>query len=414
MVSRGRSLAISGHWGNSNTVDCRHFTFWRKPNATENTVTLSGGTTGGNIYGGYIDSGSGDATKNIVTLSGTPDLTASNIYGGYSTGSGDVFTGNTLNVHTGGHTVKSVQNFEFMNFFVPTTMGNAGTMITATDSANIDNAIVNVGIEGSSSPLKAGDHIVLIDVLTGGGLIGNPFNDTSSGTGMLGVTLLYNFDILIPESNTDQLWAVLKIGSIDPAIGQVNPQAKALSEGYLAGSMLLNQSGDRLANNVLNSAVNAAWQNRNCGWGIFADISGGWSQYNTGSHVDLNSTSVIAGVSRCAETVPGRLTGGLFVEYGNGSYDAFNTFYNAASVHSKGKLDHIGGGVLGRFEFANFGYGLNRFYLDGSFRVGNIHNKFDSDLRDLRGTAARYNSDSTYYGAHIGGGKIWHFANGFV
>ena len=110
---------------------------------SRNSVFVSSGTVRGKIFGGHLDSGNGNATNNTVTLSGNPNLAASNIYGGYSASStpGDLFTGNTLNVHNGGHVVKSLQNFEYMNFFVPSTMGNGGVMVTATESANITNVI---------------------------------------------------------------------------------------------------------------------------------------------------------------------------------------------------------------------------------------------------------------------------------
>ena len=373
--------------------------------ATGNTVVISGSPdlADSRIYGAYISSAAsdGDATGNTVTLSGTPNLSASDIYGGFSHGSGDVFTGNTLNVHTGGLLVKSVQNFEYMNFYVPTTMGDGGVMLTATESANIEGTVVNVVIEGSRSPLKTGDHIVLMEILTSGGLQGPADNKTANGRGMHGVTLLYDFDVFTPDSHSDQLWAQLNTVV-------ANPQTQVFTDGFLAGGMLLNQTGDRIAGNGLNSAVHAAWRECNCGWGTFGDLSGGWSSYHTGTNVDLNSLSVIAGVSRCAGTASNRLTGGLFVEYGNGSYDSTRSFYNFAPVKSNGSLDHVGGGVLARWDF---GYAMSRFYIDGSFRIGNLHNKFSSDLRDMLDTPAGFNANSAYYGAHIGCGKTWHFTN---
>ena len=384
--------------------------------ATGNHVTISGGTVAGDIYGGYLFTDpfygvfthTGKATGNTVTISGTPDLTASGLYGGWTDDAvnpTDVFTGNTLNVHTGGHTVKSVQNFGAMNFYVPATMGNGGVMVTAADSADIDRAVVNVGVEGSYSPLKEGDHIVLIDVATGGGLHGTTSNDAASGQGMHGVTLRYDFDVFIPASNTDQLWARLKTIV-------VNPQTRVFSDGFLAGGVLLNQTGDRIAGNGLNCAVHTACRERYCGWSVFGDLSGGWSSHHIGTTVNLNSLSAVAGVSRCLETGYRRLTGGLFVEYGNGSYDGTRSFYDAAPVKSQGSLDHVGGGALGRWEF---GYGDNSgpgcFYLDGSFRVGNLNNKYAGDLRDSFGTAAGFTSSSAYYGAHISGGNVRHFVN---
>ena len=408
----GNSVTVTGGTVKSNVYGGEAYL----GDAAGNSVTISGGTIEKDVFGGCNSDtfgGDGNATHNTVTLSGTPDLRLSNIYGGYSQGTGDVFTGNTLNVHTGNHTVKSVQNFENMNFYVPATTGDGGTMITATESANIDNSIINVGVAGKASPLQLGDRIVLIDVTGAGGLDGTAANAAAGGRGMHGVTLKYDFDILRNPTNPNQLWARL-------ANVTVNPQDTVFSDGYLGGSMLIRQGGERVAFYGVGGAVNAAWNKRNCGWAGFADVSGNWMRYNTGAGVDLNSFTAVAGVSRCWEASSGRMTAGLFFEYGSGSYDAFRSFVNAASVRSNGRLDQIGGGVLGRFEFGDGGYrygynsSLSRYYLDGSFRTGNVCNKFTSDLRDLRddfGVAACFTSNATYYGTHFGGGKIRQFHN---
>ncbi|MCL2624237.1 MAG: autotransporter outer membrane beta-barrel domain-containing protein, partial [Planctomycetaceae bacterium] len=192
----------------------------------------------------------------------------------------------------------------------------------------------------------------------------------------------------------------------------LNPQTRTLTDGFLATSMLLNQGGDRIAFHGLNGAVNAAWNKRNCGWAGFADISGGRTRSNTVTNTGLNSFTAIAGISRCWEmSSSGRLTGGAFLECGNGSYDAYSSFRDAASVTSSGHLDLLGGGVLGRYEFGRFrtrtdsGYA----YLDGSFRAGNIRNNYFSDLCDGFGNAACFASSSTFYGSHIGFGRIWNY-----
>jgi outer membrane autotransporter protein len=82
---------------------------------------------------------------------------------------------------------------------------------------------------------------------------------------------------------------------------------------------------------------------------------------------------------------------------------------DADSVRSNGDLDHVGGGVLGRMNFTNFGYG--QFYVDGSFRAGSINNKYNSDLSDMHGISADYTVSSAYYGAHLGVGRTLSFAN---
>jgi outer membrane autotransporter protein len=106
------------------------------------------------------------------------------------------------------------------------------------------------------------------------------------------------------------------------------------------------------------------------------------------------------------DTASDLLTLGGFFEYGNGAYDTHNSFANAA-VHGDGDMYYIGGGILGRMEFADTGTG--RFHAEASGRVGRVRNEYDSsDLRDPHtGVKANYDSSSTYYGLHFGAGYVW-------
>ncbi|MCL2347630.1 MAG: autotransporter outer membrane beta-barrel domain-containing protein [Planctomycetaceae bacterium] len=379
-------------------------------NSIGNSVTISGGSVQGNIFGGV--SYSGTATDNTVTISGTPDLSTSVLIGGQTNYGGDAFTGNTLNLHTGevgnqGLAVSGLQNFQYLNFFLPSTMGNGGVMLNVNGQADITDSVVNVGVEGASSPLRSRDHVVLIRTPGAGDLVGTPVNTTADGQGMQGVTLRYLFDIEVKGNSDNELWAILR------DIG-VNPETEALSNGFLSGVSLLNQTGDLVAGQgLMNKAMCAAKSCRQpCmpawyrDYGIFCDLAGGWSRYNTGSHADMSGLSLVAGLSWCASLKSAPLTLGTFFEYGNGSYDTFNSFNNAASIRGDGNLHHFGGGILGRMDFRN------HFYADASFRAGQINNGYLSgDLRDALGRAASYDSASPYYGLHVGGGKVWNITN---
>jgi len=358
--------------------------------ATGNRVTIGGGTVNGNVYGGYaeVSTGTSTATNNIVTISGNSVFgPATGLFGGW-TNNGDAFTGNTLNLYSPNVTVASLQNFEYLNFFLPSAMGNAGVMLNVNGTADITGAVVNVGVDGASSPLKAGDHVVLISAQS---LAGTPVNSTANGQGMQGVTLRYEFDI--EENANNELWAILRKTSINPA-------TKALSEGFLSGTSLLYQSGDLIAGHGMSNAVNAAMETSHRGNGMFFDISGGWSRYNTGSHAEMSSLSLITGLSKFINLDSGNLVLGAFFDYGNGSYDTFNSFSNA-SVLGNGNVHHLGGGILGRMDFRN------HFYADASFRAGQVNNGYyNGDLLDPLGRAASYDSSSAYYGMHVGGGKI--------
>jgi outer membrane autotransporter protein len=390
--------------------------------AANNTVIISGGVVGYNVYGGCVALslgffvGSGTATSNIIEIIGDPDLTTSEIFGGLIwdryydrvVTNMDAFTGNALNVKTSGLTVKGLYNFEYINFFLPSTLTAGETVIIAKDKVRFSQfddgsgkrATVNVGIEGASSPLRKNDTVTLISA---GTLIGTVANAAATVQATQGVTLKYEFGI--SQVGNKLLLTV-------PSDPKLNEQTKALSEGFISGLSLVNLGADLAAGQGMSEAVSAASRAAREGvsagpsFGAFGAISGGKSRFNTGSHVDVSSISLMVGLSCAVDVTPGRLTLGAFFEYGSGSYETFNSFSNAASVHGDGDIYSIGGGILGRMDFVNTGPG--HIYAEASLRVGEVNNEFDSsDLKDSQGLAARYESSSAYYGFHIGTGYEW-------
>jgi outer membrane autotransporter protein len=155
----------------------------------------------------------------------------------------------------------------------------------------------------------------------------------------------------------------------------------------------------------MSAAVDAARQpnpDNRYGIGVFAAVSGGSTRYDTGSSVDVSGVSVMAGVSKGIQTQPGKLVVGAFIEYGDGSYDTYSSF------HGDGDLDHVGGGIIGRFDFA--GGKTGHFYTEGSARMGSIDNDFGG-LFDASGREAKYDASSTYYGIHLGSGYVWNLTD---
>ncbi|MDR1081555.1 MAG: autotransporter outer membrane beta-barrel domain-containing protein [Deltaproteobacteria bacterium] len=261
-------------------------------------------------------------------------------------------------------------------------------------------AKVNVGIEGSSSPLMMGDEVILIDA-SAGGLTADQVTASADGTGMAGVTLQYEFGIRV---ESDRLIAKVTVGP------SASTRAKPLSEGFLAGLALVGQGADLAGGQGTAEAVAAAERAGRRGTvdrtgpGVFAAIRGGKIRYDTGSHVDLESFSVMAGLSWGADFAPGRLTLGVFAEYGNGSYDTYNSFSDSAAMHGGGDVTHAGGGILGRMDFSEWRSGT--FYAEAGFRAGHARTEFSSgDLRDASGRAASYDSSSPYFGMHAGFGR---------
>lgn len=382
--------------------------------ASGNSVNISGGTVGA-VYGGFVDAPSGvkQATNNIVTISSSHGLSSASLYGGSLSGgaTGDAFTGNTLNIKTSALTLANIYNFQNVNFYLPSTVAAGDTILTVTGTADLTGSAgrsssVNVGINGSASPLSSGDTITLINA---GTLVTNSgLNTKASGKGMQGVSLLYNFDI---TTNGNKLLATVATNNGVT----VNEQTKALSEGFVSGMGMVTQGADVAAGQGMNSAVSAAKAGASARGGAtgsgmapagFGAVSGGSVRYNTGSHVDMHSLSLMTGLAWGADMAPGRLTFGPFFEYGNGSYNTYNSFSNAASVEGDGNSSYLGGGILGRMDFINTGPG--HVYAETSVRAGGLRNKYESsDLRDSAGRSAEYDSSSTYYGLHFGTGYMW-------
>ena len=187
-------------------------------------------------------------------------------------------------------------------------------------------------------------------------------------------------------------------------------EAEALSQGFVSGVGLLNTTADLVAGAGLSEAMGAAWAGGAPGPRGFAALGGGKTRYNTGSHVDVSSISILAGLALGQDVDPGRLTVGAFFEYGNGSYDTYHSFTDGP-INGGGNLNHFGGGILGRMDFNQAGPG--HAYTEATARVGNLTNKFSSaDLdRVLRDAgvvgSANYKTSSTYVGLHFGGGYIW-------
>jgi autotransporter-associated beta strand protein len=222
-----------------------------------------------------------------------------------------------------------------------------------------------------------------------------------------GVTLLHTFDL----SSTGNILSADYRGT------ETNPQAKALSEGFIGGTVILNQGADLAAGAGIENAAGAAKSaagraGPGTGHGIaaFGAVSAGWSRYNTGSHVNMKGFSLLTGFSSGRELPPGFLTLGAFVEFGAGFYDTYNSFGNAAAVHGDGETEYFGGGVLGRMDFSRTGPG--RFHAEASARLGLTMTDYDgTGLRDYRGRAASYSSESAYYGLHAGLGYAWELTN---
>jgi hypothetical protein len=157
--------------------------------ASNNKITLRGGTITDDVYGAYVSvhNGPGTVNDNIVQILGNPDLSAARIIGSVQGSSGTgvaTASGNTLQVGAAGISAFSVGAFQAFDFALPATLGSGGTMLTVTGGASVGaNAKVRIGAYPGLT-VAPGDSFTLIDASsTTYGLSGNL--EAGSKTGVL-------------------------------------------------------------------------------------------------------------------------------------------------------------------------------------------------------------------------------------
>lgn len=360
------------------------------------TTTYTGMTT---VRSGTLALG-GDLASNRLTLNGGTTFDRGNFHHSLDNGLLNIDGSNGQSATYQGDL--SARNAT-LNFIASTNPG--GPLLHVSGDANISGSAYNVGLSGGTS-LVTGSTLILLQ--SDGALAADGLRQ-GSGILMIGATVAHDLTGSV-SAEVDPV-----AGTVTATVprGHATAQAQALSEGFLGGLALNLQGADLAAGRGMESALRASSGTDESagghGFAGFGALSGGSLRYNTGSHVDMNSLSLLTGLARGVDLPPGRLTLGAFFEYGYGSCDTHNSFAHAASVQGDGDARYVGGGVLGRMDFAPFGSGggSSRFYAEAGGRLGRAHTTYDSaDLRDAMGRKAEYDSASLYYGLHAGLGYV--------
>ena len=396
--------------------------------AEGNRLTLRGGTYDGSIYGSlaYAAGNTAAAGGNSVTLQGedvsgggSPSFSAQStvIWGSYALGGNQMYapsSPNTLNIiDAKGMTAANIRNFSTVKYILPnmkaqesvlTLTGGADNEKTDISNASVSIAVADVrgrnggefGFGGDKSPEN--DRIILLK--NDNGLTSDGWKQEGEITAREGVSL--SFDLAAGTDDTSLY--LYRPETMNDTV--VNPQTKALAEGWLAGLTLGIQAGNVAADQGIGAMRYAAVRLDRDGWLPFGVLEGGSLKYDSGSHIDLQSLSLLAGLGRGVSTDLGLLIVGGFFEYGTGSYKTHNTFDTMPSVDGSGNAWYMGGGLLASMDFKKTGDG--HFYLEGSAHTGMLHNSFDGDaLRDAYGRSAEFDTDTPYYNLHAGLGYLW-------
>lgn len=353
-----------------------------KGNADSNSIVIAGGSIGNNIYGGYT-SGSGTANNNSITISGAIDLSDRTIYGGLSS-SGDMKTGNTVSFQKVGGSVKAIKNIDVLGV---SALANNSNALTITNGAGGDLADTTVKLVASDSGLQVGQQITLVQANSG--VITNTTTlDQATLKKNSNAFISYDFEEVTGLS--DAIAVIVAGKEADTA------NARALGESRAAGVSLLNQGADMLVNQGI-GAVKSNAADVGAVYG-FAMMGGSTSRYNTGSFVKANTYNIIADVAQKTPVKNGDWHTGIYFENGHSNYNTHNESTDGAAVRGDGDATYNGGGIIARFDSASGIYG------EAGLRAGSIKNKFGGF--SYNGATGGYEDKSTYYGAHVGLGKM--------
>ena len=356
-----------------------------------NQVIIQSGTVTGKIYGGFASSNTDETTKvfdNNITIENTADKNiGADLYGGYADNTQATISNNTLTLDGWSGSVNSVQNFSDINF-ENINWVNDGTVLTITKSP--ENALANT----------------TLNLISFAG--GTTINKYES---MTFVASENNVDLGITEANLnvesgffagvtvygDGQFAVDDKGNITYTVQEVktNKQIDLVAENRAVAAAFINQGTD-----LISDSLDTLSRDGNYGVKTFAAVHGNRSKYDVNSDLKINGWSTIVGVGNAAEFADGdEFSWGVFYENGSGNYRTYNEFNNEF-FRGDGSLVYNGGGIAARYENAN------GVYTEGSLRAGMLKSEMDNALRDGSGNYYGYDSESAYYGAHIGVGKI--------
>ena len=340
-----------------------------------NIVNISGGTVKGNVYGGW--SANGTATNNNIIISGSANIENANLYGRNSDAHG---TGNTLTIDGWSDSTQSVQNFNDIAF-KNISWKNNGSILTITNQNGYTSDLTNTKIKtiniAGGSNINVGESMTLINGNISS--IGDVTDTFTAGVAREG----------LGSTRIDGNVVTFNIDSI-----KLSSQAVSAAQTRAASAAFVNQGTD-----LISDSLDTISRDDNYGVKTFAAVHGNRSKYDVADDIKINGWSTIVGVGNADKFDNGsEFSWGVFYENGSGNYRTYNSFNNEF-FRGDGSMVYNGGGIAARYE------NKNGVYTEGSLRAGMLKNELDNAMRDVNGSYG-YETESAYYGAHIGVGKI--------
>ena len=385
--------------------------------ANSNEITITNSTvTAPAIIGGFAGK---DSINNTVKINGTSKITGE-VYAGTSYGGnnqqnhgnkiilqdtadmsqatllGSIYAVNDTNIYDNrliidgwtGKDVQSIHNFSDIDFNNINWV-NGSTVLNIKENNEVGalaNTEINLNSIAGGSKIAVGDTMTLIE----------SSNNVDLGINKDNVKVSDSFFAGVAAQGTGTA-TVKDDGSIDFKVDtlKANSQIDLVAENRAVAAAFVNQGTD-----LISDSLDTISRDSNYGVKTFAAVHGNRSKYDVNSDIKINGWSVIAGVGNADKFDNGsEFSWGVFYENGSGNYRTYNEFNNEF-FRGDGSLVYNGGGIAARYT------NKNGVYTEGSLRAGMLKSDMDNALRDGAGNFYGYESESAYYGAHLGIGKI--------
>ena len=352
--------------------------------ANDNGLVIENGSTVvGTVIGGK---GTKEAKNNYVTIIGQNDLSEALLYGySLSDEDGGTHSGNSLNIDNFTGNICDVSNFDIINF--ENLDFTKKEILNITEGINgLQNTQIAISSIAGGKDIKVGDRVNLIKVTGEYGFKDNFANLNKQAVTNAGVASIVTSDI---AQNKEENTITATIAKIER-----NKQTNLVAENRAVAAAFVNQGTDLIADSLDTLSRDGKY-----GVKTFAAVHGNRSKYDVNSDIKINGWSTIVGVGAENEHNGGDFSWGVFYENGSGNYRTYNDFNNEF-FRGDGSLVYNGGGIAARYENS---HGV---YTEGSLRAGMLKSEMTDALSDGENKYG-YESETAYYGAHIGVGKIF-------
>ena len=352
--------------------------------ANDNGLVIENGSTVvGTVIGGK---GTKEAKNNYVTIIGQNDLSEALLYGySLSDEDGGTHSGNSLNIDNFTGNICDVSNFDIINF--ENLDFTKKEILNITEGINgLQNTQIAISSIAGGKDIKVGDRVNLIKVTGEYGFKDNFANLNKQAVTNAGVASIVTSDI---AQNKEENTITATIAKIER-----NKQTNLVAENRAVAAAFVNQGTDLIADSLDTLSRDGKY-----GVKTFAAVHGNRSKYDVNSDIKINGWSTIVGVGAENEHNGGDFSWGVFYENGSGNYRTYNDFNNEF-FRGDGSLVYNGGGIAARYENS---HGV---YTEGSLRAGILKSEMTDALSDGDNKYG-YESETAYYGAHIGVGKIF-------